>query len=419
MTAEPANRILHVPRRFSLDEWGGTEAVITNLCEAQLAAGFRPEIHTSLALARKKTEHYRNIPIHRYAYCYPFLGLNVADRLQLDKKGGNLLSWPLYRALRCAKGVRLYHAHVTKRTGASVWKAARINQRPCVVTLHGNIFDVPQVEADDVVAPQEGKFEWGRIFGAYFGSRRMLDEVDAVLCVGFSEYEKAAQLLGQERVHFLPNGVHPERLICGPNEREDCRRQLVFGENAFIFGCISRLDPQKDQLSLIDAFSELAVADADLGLVLCGPQTNAAYVRQLEQRAAASPAAARIRILPAVEPETPAHRSLFAALDCFVLPSRHEPFGIVVLEAWSAGKPVIAAKVGGLARLLQHELTGLHFESGHAPALATAMARMRQDGSLRASTVRCAQAEVQRHYTWQGVARQLESIYQQVESKYR
>lgn len=419
MNPQSANRILHVPRRFSLNEWGGTEAVIINLCEAQLAAGLRPEIHTSLALAREKTEHYRDIPIHRYTYGYPFLGLSAGDRLQLDKKGGNLLSWPLYRALRRAQGVRIYHAHVTKRTGASVLKAARMNQRPCVVTLHGNIFDVPQIEAEDVVAPQEGKFEWGRAFGAYFGSRRMLEEVDAVLCVGFSEYEKASEAMGEERVHFLPNGVHPGRLKCSSEEREACRRQLGFADNTFIFGCISRLDPQKDQLSLIDAFSALAADDPDLGLILCGPQTNAGYVRQLEQRAAASPAAARIRILPAVEPDTLAHRSLFAALDCFVLPSRHEPFGIVVLEAWSAGKPVIAAEVGGLARLLRHEETGLHFDSGHVAALEAAMDRMRKDASLRAASARAGEAEVQQHYTWQSVARQLESIYQQVESKYR
>ena len=191
MSTPKANRVIHVPRRFSLDDWGGTEAVITNICEAQNAAGLRSEIHTSLALSRKRSETFREIPVRRYSYCYPFLGLSAKDQHQLDKKGGNLLSWPLYRALRKAKDVRIFHAHVTKRTGSSVLKAARAAKRPCVVTLHGNVFDVPKIEADDVIAPQIGKFEWGRVFGAYFGSRTMLDEVDAVLCVGYSEYEKS------------------------------------------------------------------------------------------------------------------------------------------------------------------------------------------------------------------------------------
>ena len=411
-------RILHVPRRFSRDEWGGTEAVITNLCEAQRAAGQQPEIHTSLALSSSRNEAFRGIPIYRYAYCYPFLSLSEDDKLQLDKKGGNLLSWQLYRALQKARDVRIYHAHVTKRTGASVLKAARQNKRPCVVTLHGNIFDVPKLEAENVVVPQAGKFEWGRVFGAYFGSRNMLEEVDAVLCVGFSEYEKARDALGTERVHFLPNGVHPERLVSDPAERAERRHRLGFEPEDFLFGCISRIDPQKDQLSLIGAFAEIAAEDPRCGLVICGPVTNAAYAEKLEAAVGASGCGQRIRILPPVVPDSDEHRSLFAALDCFTLPSRHEPFGIVVLEAWSAEKPVIAAKVGGLARLITHEKTGLHFPSGDIPALAAAMRRMRASPGLQAETVRSAKETVRQHYTWSRIATQLETIYESIESRY-
>lgn len=419
MNSSTPKRILHVPRRFSLDEWGGTEAVVTNLCEAQLASGQRPEIHTSLALSSLREEHFRGIPIHRYPYCYPFLGLSAEDRHQLDKKGGNLLSWSLYRAMCRAGDVRIFHAHVTKRTGASVLKAARLARRPCVVTLHGNIFDVPQVEADDVVAAQEGKFEWGRIFGAYFGSRGLLEEVDAVLCVGHSEFAKASEALGPERVHFLPNGVHPERFVASEAERDTKRAELGFSASDFVFGCISRMDPQKDQLLLIEAFNRLLSKHTNIGLVLCGPHTNARYVQKIQSAVADSPAGHKIKLLPPVTPDTPDHRSLFASLDCFALPSRHEPFGIVVLEAWSAGKPVVASKVGGLERLVTHEVSGLHFTPGDADALMAAMQRMQRDAELRHTSVVQAQKEVRQRYTWAEVARQLEMIYQQVESKYR
>ncbi len=419
MNPPVAKRILHVPRRFSLDEWGGTEAVITNLCEAQLDSGWEPEIHTSLALATKKEESFRGVPVHRYPYCYPFLGLSEEDRHQLDKKGGNLLSWALYRALRKAKKVRVFHAHVTKRTGASVLKAAQIAGRPCIVTLHGNIFDVPQLEAEDVVAPQQGKFEWGRLFGAYFGSRRMLDEVDAILCVGFSEYEKACDRLGPDRVRFLPNGVHPERMRAGEAEREAMRSQLGFGKKDFVYGCISRLDPQKDQLLLIEAFSHLQAHHPNSGLVICGPHTNANYVARLQAAIKNSTAAGKIQLLPPVTPDSVEHRSLFAALDCFVLPSRHEPFGIVVLEAWSAGKPIVAARVGGLAHLVEDGTTGLHFSPGKVSELEAAMQRIRDEPGLAAETAACGLSKVHQHYTWKSIAKQLESIYLEVESKYK
>ncbi|CAA6678246.1 MULTISPECIES: glycosyltransferase family 4 protein [unclassified Lentimonas] len=418
MPPQPSNRILHIPRRFSQDEWGGTEAVITNLCASQLEMGMRPEIHTSLALSDTRQEDFRGFPIFRYDYCYPFFGLSTEETHQLDKKGGNLLSWPLYRALRKADGVRLYHAHVTKRTGASVLKAAKLAKRPCVVTLHGNMFDVPKAEADEVVASQQGHFEWGRVFGAYFGSRSMLDEVDAILCVGYSEYEKAKVALGAERVHFLPNGVHPERFKASEAERAQARSDLGFADDSFIYGCISRLDPQKNQLLLIEAFSAVAQQNPKAGLLICGPMTNAGYAAKLEAAAAASGAADRIRILPPVTPDTAEHRGRFAALDCFVLPSRHEPFGIVVLEAWAAGKPVIAANVGGLQRLVTDGQTGLKFESGEAAELIACMQRIANEPDLREALSNAAQAEVTRSYTWPQIARQLEDIYQQVEAKY-
>ncbi|MCX5681627.1 MAG: glycosyltransferase family 4 protein, partial [Candidatus Omnitrophica bacterium] len=43
---------------------------------------------------------------------------------------------------------------------------------------------------------------------------------------------------------------------------------------------------------------------------------------------------------------------------CVCVPSRNEPFGIVILEAWSAGKPVVASETGGPAELIWHNVTG-------------------------------------------------------------
>ncbi|MHC5035506.1 MAG: glycosyltransferase [Planctomycetota bacterium] len=45
--------------------------------------------------------------------------------------------------------------------------------------------------------------------------------------------------------------------------------------------------------------------------------------------------------------------------DGVCVPSRNEPFGIVVLEAWSAGKPVVASEIGGPTEFVQHEFNGL------------------------------------------------------------
>ncbi len=52
-------------------------------------------------------------------------------------------------------------------------------------------------------------------------------------------------------------------------------------------------------------------------------------------------------------------KDLFKSTDCVCVPSRNEPFGIVILEAWSAGKPVVASANGGPSEIVWHEINGL------------------------------------------------------------
>ena len=51
--------------------------------------------------------------------------------------------------------------------------------------------------------------------------------------------------------------------------------------------------------------------------------------------------------------------NLYKACDVVCVPSRNEPFGIVLLEAWSAGKPVVATNNGGPGEFVWHEVNGL------------------------------------------------------------
>jgi glycosyltransferase involved in cell wall biosynthesis len=413
------SRILHIPRRFAIDEWGGTESVIYNLCKQQLAHGYQAEIHTSRALAPIPREVWREIPIRRYRYCYPFLGLSEADVHALDKKGGNLLSLDLFWHLLAARNVRVYHAHVLKRMGGAVLTAARLRNKPFVATLHGNVFDVPPAEAASIVEAQQGHFEWGKPFGAMFRSRHLLDEADAVLCVGFSEYEKAKAALGHERVYHLPNGVTAESFAHG--DRAAGRHALGWPDDAIGFGCLSRIDPQKNQGLLVEAFAALVAANPQrpFRLLLGGPVTAPAYHQELVTLIGRHHLEARVTLHPAVTAESTQHRDLLTALDAFVLPSRHEPFGIVILEAWAAGLPVIAANIGGLQKLVAHQQDGLHFPAGDTVALTAALARLADEPELRRALAAAGHAKMTRDYTWHAVSEQLEQIYQFTETRHR
>jgi glycosyltransferase involved in cell wall biosynthesis len=405
-------QIIHVPRRFVAHEWGGTETVITEIARQQQAAGHAPKIVTSMALSTQHRETISGIPVERHRYCYPFFGLSLADKAALDKKGGNLLSLPLFASLLTQRDVRLYHAHSLKRLGGTVATAARLRRKPFVVSLHGGVFDVPAAELGTMTRPIEGKFEWGRAFGALFRSRHLLEDADMVICVGQSEHDAARKKLSHDRIAYLPNGVDSAKFRQGDGARFRARHGIP--QDSFLVLNISRIDSQKNQQVLLEAFAKLAKQDLDARLVLIGPETQPDYAARLRQRTAELGLKERVQILPGLRHDNPALLDAYQACDVFVLPSMHEPFGIVVLEAWSAGKPVITSRVGGLKTLIDHERTGLFFED--EAQLASQLLKLHTSPYLRRQLAEAGQQEAETHYDWRRIHDRQETLYQQAEA---
>jgi glycosyltransferase involved in cell wall biosynthesis len=125
-----------------------------------------------------------------------------------------------------------------------------------------------------------------------------------------------------------------------------------------------------------DVLLEALVQVPDLYLWLAGEGPLRA---ELEQRANDLAVASRLRFL-GWRTDTAA---LLAAADFLVCPSRHEPLGNVVLEAWAAGVPVLATASEGPRALIAAEKTGLLVPVGDSNALAAAMRRLAADRALR------------------------------------
>jgi len=412
--------LIHVPRRFVSHEWGGTETVITEISHQQQLAGYSPKIVTSMALAEHSCEQIRGIPVERHRYCYPFLGLSQADKAALDKKGGNLLSLSLFTALLREPNVRLFHAHSLKRLGGSVATAARLKNKPFVVSLHGGVFDVPQAELGSMTQPIQGKLEWGRIFGALFRSRQILHEADLVICVGQSELEAAQQQLPHDRIAYLPNGVDSGKFQRGEGARFRAAHGLP--PEAFLVMNISRIDAQKNQHQLVEAFAQLHRAHPAARLVLIGPETQPDYAEQVRATIQAHQLEQAVLLLPGLRHDDPTLLDAFQACDAFVLPSRHEPFGIVALEAWSAGKPVIASRIGGLKQLIREEQNGLFFDVTSEQAveqLAQQLLRLHDHPELRHQLAENGRAEAVTQYDWQRIHALQEQLYQRAEEHHQ
>jgi glycogen(starch) synthase len=102
---------------------------------------------------------------------------------------------------------------------------------------------------------------------------------------------------------------------------------------------------------------------------------------------------------------------LYQLADILVVPSRYEPFGLVVLEGMLYGLPIVAAAVGGPREILQDRETGLLFAPGNVSALAENVVRLVEDPALRDRLGAAAAHEVRKKWLWSAIAPRVWAIY--------
>lgn len=402
-------KIVHVMRRFVPDKWGGTESVVFNLARELSREGIDSPVFCTDMLSAPGTENYGGIWIRRFRQVLPWFGLSKAAKEALALKGGSPLSLPLFMGLLKEKNVTLIHTHVQHRLGGMARTAARLKRIPYVVTIHGGHFTLPPEQIDKMTAPFRGKPEWGKIFGFLFGSRRVLRDADAILCVGENEYHAIRRRFPSAKVYLQPNGVNVDRYACADGGA--FRAALGFKPSEKIVLCVSRIDYQKNQIGLVRAFASFSKTHPDHRLVLIGAVTVEEYYTHLLDEIAQQNLGDRVRIIPGMKPDDPLLTGAYKAAEMCVLASCHEPFGIVVLEAWAAGTPVLAYSVGGIAGFCTDHIDSLLIEPGHESKLAAGMTQLAEDANLREALSLNAFKTVKADYDWSVVAAQLRQIY--------
>ncbi len=105
--------------------------------------------------------------------------------------------------------------------------------------------------------------------------------------------------------------------------------------------------------------------------------------------------------------------NLFKACDVVAVPSRNEPFGIVILEGWSAHKPVVSTKRGGPAEFVWHEINGLHVDDT-PESVAWGLETLIADHDRCRWMGRNGRATVDAAFSWDTIAEQTEMVYRSV-----
>ena len=219
------------------------------------------------------------------------------------------------------------------------------------------------------------------------------------------------------RLRFIHNGVNMAR-FSGSGGRLDLDRMSglpAAAENVIRVGLMGTYARWKGHFTFLRALSLLPEDLPVRGYVIGGP----VYQTAGSQHTFAGLRAEAVRLgvagktgFTGMVDETPA---AYRALDIVVHASTSpEPFGMVLIEAMSCGKPVIASHAGGAKEVIDDEVSGLAHTPGDAEALARQIVRLAADSGLRCRLGENGRASVTRSFQAEVMAKKFADLYREV-----
>lgn len=220
---------------------------------------------------------------------------------------------------------------------------------------------------------------------------RVLREANRVLVQTPTEFEAVAQL-GVERKRIVLQGLGVDPAECTGGDRQQARKRWGISEEAIVVGHLANQSREKGTLDLLAAHQ----ASPNFHLLLAGP-----FMPAFQRHWEALPTQPGITQLGPLSDGD--KKDFFAALDLFAMPSLTDSFGLVFLEAWANGLPVIGYRAGGVADVIHHEKDGLlvDYNPGNLTSLIEALQRLVGNPDLRTSYGHAGQERLPIDFRWE------------------
>lgn len=230
--------------------------------------------------------------------------------------------------------------------------------------------------------------------------------VAAHVCVSEAVAEFSVRVAGLPagRVRVIPNGVDAAKYASAP-PTDLCSLGIPTGARVLL--SVGRLDEQKGLRFLLESIPVLAAEHDDVHWLLAGKGPLEGWLLQRIQELGL---ADRIH-LAGFRTDV---ASLMRASTALVLPSLWEGMPNVVLEALSAGLPVVATRVEGVEDLVTPGVTGWLVPAGDAGALGRAQAEVLGAHERLAEMGRKGQELVVREYTWERMISRYDALYREI-----
>ena len=371
---------------------GDTEPPFVHRLCVQLSADFEVSVLAPHTQGAKTDEVIDGVRVQRYRYwlerwqVLAYQGGLVAN-LKRNKWRLLLLPWLLLaqaRAIRCAVasgGVDVIHAHwvLPQGLGARLALLGLHNQPRLICTSHGG-----DLLGFDGVAMRALK-------------RWVLQRAAMLTTVSQLIADKAQALgVGPLKQRVVPMGIDTDQMNAGPSVSRAAMELLFVG----------RMVEKKGLPTLLEAMASLYQRwpGATLTLVGDGPLRP-----MLEARCQTLGLQACVHFVGALpNAELPAYYSratVCVAPSVVTAEGDQEGLPVTLMEAMACRCPVVASRLGGIAEVIEHEVSGLLVAPRDVAALVTALERMLQDAPLRARLADAAGGQMHGRFDWASVAR--------------
>lgn len=238
--------------------------------------------------------------------------------------------------------------------------------------------------------------------GLFRRERRLLRSTDRVLFVSEAAREEYERLVldGEptarslrERLEVVHDGVDLATFSNASHDAVDALRRFYdFPQGAPVIGKIGRLHPVKNLELLIEVVARLNLWNPELRCLVVG-DGPADYKEHLDALCRRRGVSGRL-VFTGFRRDIPAHLKL---MDVVVQTSHSEGLPRVVLEAFAAGKPVVAARIPGMDELIEHGVNG-YLEPGDSPdAIAGRVRELLEDAGRRGEFSREARSRARRY----------------------
>jgi glycosyltransferase involved in cell wall biosynthesis len=234
---------------------------------------------------------------------------------------------------------------------------------------------------------------------------------DAAAVVACSNYEKERMTrmgIHPSKIHLIPMGINLDEW--GDSDGERFRKKYgLTGKRLLLF--VGTKNYNKGATHLLEAMGKIGRHMQDVMLVSLGLTTEEWKKKKI--------ALHETHLLDLGYVSEEEKKDAFDACDLFAMPSRYDSFGIVYLEAWRCGKPVIGAKVGAIPEVIEEGKDGLLVEFGEVDQLASAIISLLNNPDLCREMGEAGRKKVIDKFNWQKNIGKIEEVFKGAKVEWR